>query len=154
MWLSVEGHGHSREAGRGGRSAVFLLSSCQAASMTGISLFLPLLSETGIFLPGDGAGGREGVRGEAGPATAEARSCRPIFMNGSMAHSSAHHHLQCGTRSFHPGWTQTRSHLPRGWGAALPHRAAPWPPFLPGDPQTTRFPPAPISLLCHALPFQ
>lgn len=63
--LSVEGHGRSREAGWG-RSAMFLLSSCWRPLWAGVSLFLPVLSETGVFLlPGDGAGGREGA-GEGG----------------------------------------------------------------------------------------
>ena len=64
------------------------------------------------------AGGRVQGR-EAGPAAAEARSRRPASVNGSTAHSSTHHYPQCGTLGFRPGWTQTKNHLRRGWGAAL-----------------------------------
>ena len=92
----------------GGPCGLAFYSSCPSSQRLGFFSYLEMEQEAGR------------VQGrEAGPAAAEARSRRPASVNGSMAHSSTHHHPQCGTRGFRPGWTQTRNHLRRGWGAAL-----------------------------------
>lgn len=144
----LEGHGRSHEAQRaplshipavpvpGGPCGLAFHSSCPSSQRLAFFSSLEMEQEAGR------------VQGrKASPATAEARSCLPVFVDGSTAHSSTRY-----TRSVVPAASIRDGHRPEtsypGLGGRALTQAAPRPPSLPCGPQTVCFPP-PRFLLCH-----